>query len=44
MLALSCPALGCCAEEMEVLLHGTDHLDVVELMWELEAGLRERGW
>jgi hypothetical protein len=27
-----------------VLLPGADHLDVVELLWELEEGLRERGW
>ena len=42
--ALGGPALGYCAGELEVLLPGADHLDVVELLWELEEGLRERGW
>ena len=30
--------------KLEALLQGADHLDVVELLWELEEELRERGW
>ncbi|HZY87450.1 MAG TPA: hypothetical protein VFE78_21615 [Gemmataceae bacterium] len=44
LLALGGPALGTCAGELEALLQGADHLDVVELLWELEEELRERGW
>jgi hypothetical protein len=42
LIALGGPELGACAGELEALLPGADHLDVVELLWELEEGLRER--
>jgi hypothetical protein len=38
------PELGAGVAELEALLPGADHLDAVELLWELEEGLRERGW
>ena len=43
LIALGSPELGACAGELEALLPGADHLDVAELLWELEEGLRERG-
>jgi hypothetical protein len=43
LIALGGPELGACSGEFEELLPGADHLDVIELLWELEDGLRERG-
>ena len=43
MIALGGPELGACAGELVGLLPGADHPDIVELLWELEEGLRERG-
>jgi hypothetical protein len=44
LIALGGPELGACAGELEKLLPGLDHFDMVELLWELEEGLRKRGW
>jgi hypothetical protein len=43
LAALGGPALGTCASELEAVLQGADHFDVVELLLELEEVLRERG-
>jgi hypothetical protein len=37
------PALGARASEIEAVLQGADHFDVVEMLWEVEEVLRERG-
>jgi hypothetical protein len=37
------PELGARASEIEAVLQGADHFDVVEMLWELEEVLRERG-
>jgi len=44
LIALGGPEMGACPGDVEALLSGADHLDVVELLWELEEGLRQRGW
>jgi hypothetical protein len=44
LAALAGPALGACASDFEAVLQGADHLDVVELLWEAEEVLRERGY
>jgi hypothetical protein len=36
-------ALGTCASELEAVLQGADYFDIVELLWEVEQVLRERG-
>jgi hypothetical protein len=41
---LAGPALGACAGKFEAVLQGADHFDVVELLWELEEALRQRGY
>jgi hypothetical protein len=43
LIALGSRELGARAVELEALLPGADYLDVVELLWDLEEGLRERG-
>ena len=43
LIALGGPELGGCAAELEAALQGADHLDLVELLWEVEEELRERG-
>jgi hypothetical protein len=44
LVTLGGPALGACAGELEAALQGADHFDVVELLWEMEEGLRARGY
>jgi hypothetical protein len=43
LFALGGPALGTCARELEEVLQGADHLDVVEILSDLEEALREHG-
>jgi hypothetical protein len=38
------PALGAGASDFEAVMRGADRLDVVELLWEVEEALRERGY
>jgi hypothetical protein len=44
LAALAGPVLGACASDFEAVLQGADHLDLVELLWEVEEVLRERGY
>ena len=44
LVALSGPALGACASELKAAMRGADHFDLVELLWEVEEGLRARGY
>jgi hypothetical protein len=44
LVALGGPALGACASELEATMRGADHFDIVELLWEVEEGLRARGY
>ena len=44
LAALGGPALGTSVSELEAALQGADHFDVVELLWEVEEALRERGY
>lgn len=43
LAALGGPALDTCASELEAVLQGADYFDVVEILWEVEQVLRERG-
>ena len=43
LFALGGPAPGAGPAELDALLSGADLLDVVELLYELEESLRERG-
>jgi hypothetical protein len=43
LVALGGLELGARVGEFEALVPNADHLDVVELLWELEEVLRERG-
>jgi hypothetical protein len=43
LIALGGPTPGAAANDVETALQGADDLDMVELLWELEEGLRERG-
>jgi len=38
------PGLGARASEIEAVLQGADHFDFVEILWEVEEALRERGF
>src|SRR5260370_29878848 len=44
LVALGGAALGACASELEAAMRGADHFDMVELLWEVEEGLRARGY
>jgi hypothetical protein len=44
LAALAGPALGACASDFEAALQGADHFDLVELLWEVEEDLRQRGY
>jgi hypothetical protein len=44
LFALAGPALGACAADFEAVLQAADHFDVVELLWEVEEALRQRGY
>jgi hypothetical protein len=43
LAALAGPALGR-ASELEAAMRAADHFDLVELLWEVEEGLRARGY
>jgi hypothetical protein len=44
LIALGGPEVGRDASELEAALQGADHFDLVELLWEVEEALRERGF
>jgi len=44
LLALGGPQVGKDASELEAGLGGADHFDLVEVLWEVEESLGERGF
>ena len=44
LATLAAAALATSAREIEAVLQGADHFDVVEILWEVEEALRERGF
>jgi hypothetical protein len=44
LAALAGPVLGTCASDLQAMMEGADHFDLMELLWEVEEALRERGF
>jgi hypothetical protein len=44
LAVLAGPGLGATASDFEAVMQGADHFDQMELLWEVEEVLRERGY